>query len=287
MEPKLRELSVVVNIIATIDDVIIACMLSFLFQSSKNGFGSTSNILNRLTLHAVNTGAITSICAMSALVSMLAAPKTLIYIAFYFCIGRLYTASLLATLNARNGMRNAADSIQTALGRMSPLAFRSFANERVINKSIFNNQSDIAVDAIDGTQLEMETNGTQMYELYDMSSDNIGQKVLDRPPVLHSNPDMVSLTILFVKTVVIRFSAFIDFGFNVLGVCKEAQDVLNRRSQDVNFAEEIYSLQGEMSFRSQGNNEDMQREESGDLKTALVSRVHEVEDENKHLPGAT
>lgn len=144
---------------------------------------------------------------------MLAAPKTLIYIAFYFCIGQrmyhielvviisdyssVYTASLLATLNARNGMRNAADDTQTASGRMSPLMFKSFANERVINKSIFNvstvvffsllystdlyqNQSDIAVDAIDGTQLEMETdfmNRTPMYELYDTSSDTICQKV--------------------------------------------------------------------------------------------------------------
>ncbi|KAJ3933782.1 MAG: hypothetical protein NXY57DRAFT_1037381 [Lentinula lateritia] len=142
------------------------------------------------TLHAVNTGAITSICAMSTLVSMLAAPKTLIYIAFYFCIGQLYTASLLATLNARNGMRNAADDTQTASGRMSPLMFKSFANERVINKSIFNNQSDIAVDAIDGTQLEMETdfmNRTPMYELYDTSSDTICQKLPRVPQQAHFN----------------------------------------------------------------------------------------------------
>jgi len=44
---------------------------------------------------------LTSCNAVGALVSITASPDTLIYVAFYFCIGRFYVNSLLATLNAR------------------------------------------------------------------------------------------------------------------------------------------------------------------------------------------
>ncbi|KAJ3933453.1 MAG: hypothetical protein NXY57DRAFT_959944 [Lentinula lateritia] len=194
MEPQLRCLAIVVNVIATVDDIVIAIVLSFLFQTSKNGFRSTSTILNKLTLHAVNTGAITSICAISTLVSMLAAPNTLIYVAFYFCIGRLYTASLLATLNARNGVSNAANNVETTSGRMSPLAFRSFANGSAIDMGLFNKENDTAINGMDSVHLETENNYTNrqvIYELDDMSLDNINHKNIQTSYQLPTVPQEV------------------------------------------------------------------------------------------------
>ncbi|KAI3609778.1 hypothetical protein WG66_007624 [Moniliophthora roreri] len=48
-------------------------------------------------------------CAMASLISLVASPKTLIYALFYFCIGRLYTNSLLVALNARKAIRGTED----------------------------------------------------------------------------------------------------------------------------------------------------------------------------------
>ncbi|KAE9385092.1 hypothetical protein BT96DRAFT_1026698 [Gymnopus androsaceus JB14] len=109
----LKGLSITVNALAAAGDVLIAGILSVLFQTSKTGFRRSQTMLNRLTLFAVSTGALTSLCAVASLISILAAPDTFIYITFFFAMGRLYTNSLLATLNARNAIRRAGNNVQS------------------------------------------------------------------------------------------------------------------------------------------------------------------------------
>ncbi|KAF9045855.1 hypothetical protein BDP27DRAFT_1434605 [Rhodocollybia butyracea] len=117
----LKGLSIAVNVLAAAGDVLIASSLAC--RLPRPGFESQSNMMiNKLvgpivsflkpphpsflqTLFAVNTGALTSICAMASLVSILVFPATFVYISFFFCMGHLYTNSLLATLNARAGIR--------------------------------------------------------------------------------------------------------------------------------------------------------------------------------------
>ncbi|KJA12528.1 hypothetical protein HYPSUDRAFT_210434 [Hypholoma sublateritium FD-334 SS-4] len=67
-------------------------------------------------LFSVNTGVLTSLCAVASLISIVCAGDTFLYISFFFCIGRLYTNSLLAALNARKMIRNAGSSVHTASG---------------------------------------------------------------------------------------------------------------------------------------------------------------------------
>ncbi|KAE9402484.1 hypothetical protein BT96DRAFT_547395 [Gymnopus androsaceus JB14] len=122
----LKGLSITVNALAAAGDVLIALVLCFLLQTSKTGFGRSNTILNKLTLFAVNTGLLTSLCAVASLVSILAAPDTFIYITFFFAMGRLYTNSLLATLNARNAIRRAGDNVQSTSGINIPVS--SFSN---------------------------------------------------------------------------------------------------------------------------------------------------------------
>ncbi|KAJ3813978.1 hypothetical protein F5876DRAFT_62699 [Lentinula aff. lateritia] len=119
----LKELSVTVNALAAAGDVLIAGILTILLQKSKTGFQRQLVIQ---TMFAVNTGALTSLCAVASLISILAAPNTFIYISFFFCMGRLYTNSLLATLNARNKIRNAGDNVQTTSGQNFSFSFKSF-----------------------------------------------------------------------------------------------------------------------------------------------------------------
>ncbi|KAF5367897.1 hypothetical protein D9757_011249 [Collybiopsis confluens] len=112
----LKGLSITVNALAAAGDVLIAGTLTFLMQTSKTGFSRSDTMLNKLTLFAVTTGALTSLCAVASLVSILAAPNTFIYVSFFFCMGRLYTNSLLATLNARKMIRSAGDNVHPTSG---------------------------------------------------------------------------------------------------------------------------------------------------------------------------
>ncbi|KAI9460427.1 hypothetical protein HD554DRAFT_2028738 [Boletus coccyginus] len=102
---SLKALSMSVNAVAVAGDVLIAASLCILLQRSRTGFRRSDSLINKLMLFSINTGLLTSICAIASLVSIIAWPDTFIYIAFYFCLGRLYCNSLLATLNARKLLR--------------------------------------------------------------------------------------------------------------------------------------------------------------------------------------
>ncbi|KAF8631313.1 hypothetical protein AX15_002459 [Amanita polypyramis BW_CC] len=110
---QLKYLSILVNALAAASDVLIAASLCTLLHRSRTGFHRSDTMINKLILFTVNTGCLTSLCAVASLISIVVAGETFLYIAFFFCIGRLYSNSLLATLNARKMIRGSADGIQS------------------------------------------------------------------------------------------------------------------------------------------------------------------------------
>ncbi|KAI0327839.1 hypothetical protein GY45DRAFT_1372878 [Cubamyces sp. BRFM 1775] len=60
-------------------------------------------------LFCLNTGALTTVCAVAALAMLVAFPGSSLYVIFYFMGGRLYSISLLGTLNARATLRRQID----------------------------------------------------------------------------------------------------------------------------------------------------------------------------------
>ncbi|EDQ99405.1 uncharacterized protein LACBIDRAFT_335046 [Laccaria bicolor S238N-H82] len=112
----LEGLSLATNALAAAGDVVIAASLCTILHRSRTGFHRSDTIITKLIVFSVNTGLLTSLCALASLVSILAWPTTYIYIAFFFCIGRLYTNSLLATLNARKKIRELSDGIESTSG---------------------------------------------------------------------------------------------------------------------------------------------------------------------------
>ncbi|KAF8063374.1 hypothetical protein FPV67DRAFT_239993 [Lyophyllum atratum] len=112
---KITGLTVSINALSTAVDILIAATLCILLNNARTGFKKSDTIINRLILFVVNTGILTSCCAVASLVSLVASPNTLIYASFYFCIGRLYTNSLLATLNARKSLTGTIDDVSHML----------------------------------------------------------------------------------------------------------------------------------------------------------------------------
>ncbi|TFK37407.1 hypothetical protein BDQ12DRAFT_736268 [Crucibulum laeve] len=121
----LKTLSILVNALAAAGDVLIAAALCTLLHRSRTGFQRSDTMINKLILFAVNTGFLTSLCAVASLISITVAGQTFLYIGFFFCIGRLYTNSLLATLNARKMIRGVGEGVNSTSEGVS-LSVRDF-----------------------------------------------------------------------------------------------------------------------------------------------------------------
>ncbi|KAJ6529903.1 hypothetical protein DFH09DRAFT_153781 [Mycena vulgaris] len=110
---SISPLTISINALSTGADVIITSTLCFMLQQTRPASLETETMINRLILFTINTGLLTSLCAIASLISLIASPRTLIYASFYFCIGRLYSNSLLASLNARAVIRGQINDIDT------------------------------------------------------------------------------------------------------------------------------------------------------------------------------
>ncbi|KAJ3912715.1 hypothetical protein F5877DRAFT_53623 [Lentinula edodes] len=111
----ISDLTISINALSTAADVIIAASLCFLLAQSRTGFKHSDTMINKLFIR----GCIDSVCAIASLLSLIASPNTLLYAPFYFCIGRLYSNSLLATLNARNQIRNGSNDAEHMMVSLS------------------------------------------------------------------------------------------------------------------------------------------------------------------------
>ncbi|KAG9317622.1 hypothetical protein JVU11DRAFT_1832 [Chiua virens] len=102
---SVRALSKSINGTTAAGDTVIALILCVLLQRSRTGFQKSNTLINKLIIFSVNTGLLTSVFALASLISISVWPNAFVYTTFYFCMGRLYCNTLLATLNARKILR--------------------------------------------------------------------------------------------------------------------------------------------------------------------------------------
>lgn len=86
---------------AALGDILVVYMLSTALMTQRTGFGRTDALINKLLRYTVNTGLLTSIIAVVDLIAF-CTMNNLIHLGFNFMLGKLYTNTLLATLNARD-----------------------------------------------------------------------------------------------------------------------------------------------------------------------------------------
>ncbi|KZV60115.1 hypothetical protein PENSPDRAFT_694559 [Peniophora sp. CONT] len=83
-------------------DVMITLLLVFYLRKHKTGYTYTDAIVDRIIRLTVQTGMITSVVAIIDMTLYLTSPKAY-HMAFNFTLAKLYTNSLLSSLNARKG----------------------------------------------------------------------------------------------------------------------------------------------------------------------------------------
>ncbi|KAI0334812.1 hypothetical protein GY45DRAFT_1367269 [Cubamyces sp. BRFM 1775] len=126
---QIKGLSISINAFAAAGDVTIAAILCTILHRSRTGFSKSNTLINRLMVFAVNTGLLTSVCACLSLITIVALPNTFVYICFFFLVGRLYSNSLMATLNARKSLReNSSNELSVSLRDIQPAASTNLSN---------------------------------------------------------------------------------------------------------------------------------------------------------------
>ncbi|KAJ7636457.1 hypothetical protein FB45DRAFT_906645 [Roridomyces roridus] len=91
---------------ASTADVLIAVSLCRYLMKTRTGLRTkTDSIVTRLILYAINTGLLTSVVVLMDMVCFLTMPDNLIHLSFNIMVGKLYSNSLLATLNFRDSVR--------------------------------------------------------------------------------------------------------------------------------------------------------------------------------------
>ncbi|GJE88930.1 hypothetical protein PsYK624_050180 [Phanerochaete sordida] len=102
---KLEAIGAACLAVATVADIGIAGSVLWYLGKSRTGFRRSDDIITRLMLLTISTGALTTIFVLADLVAFVAAPKTLWSIAFNFLLPKLYINTFLTTLNIRGTLR--------------------------------------------------------------------------------------------------------------------------------------------------------------------------------------
>ncbi|KAJ3572735.1 hypothetical protein NP233_g2895 [Leucocoprinus birnbaumii] len=104
-EARFGHISATINGLAAAGDILLSSTMVVLLHQARTGIRQSDNMLAKLMVYTINTGVITSLCSIVTLIVAVVLNKTFIYGAFYFCTGRLYVNTMLASLNARQGLK--------------------------------------------------------------------------------------------------------------------------------------------------------------------------------------
>ncbi|KAH8109883.1 hypothetical protein DFH11DRAFT_893550 [Phellopilus nigrolimitatus] len=157
-----------INILGAASDIMIAFTLIFLLQRSRTGFSRSETIINRLILFTINTGLLTSLCALMSLIFISLYPNAFIYITFFVCVSKLYSNTLYATLNARASVAGVGQDTG------SGIATSSYQMGRLGPNSVNVNQTSVNVNTtVNRHTLDLKSPDTDRKRSLGISSDMI------------------------------------------------------------------------------------------------------------------
>ncbi|KAI0796329.1 hypothetical protein BC629DRAFT_287478 [Irpex lacteus] len=104
---------------SALTDMIITISLVGYLRMHRTGFASTDDAINRIIRLTVQTGMVTAVCAVVDLICFLVTPNGL-HLAFNIPLSKLYTNSLMSSLNSRAGWGYDHTSSHKAQERFGP-----------------------------------------------------------------------------------------------------------------------------------------------------------------------
>ncbi|KAJ7059559.1 hypothetical protein C8F01DRAFT_1084717 [Mycena amicta] len=87
-------------------DVLISSARYYHLRALKQGYVGQTELIDSVVVFTINDGLLTSAVAIGSIICYLTIKNTLVWIALYFTLSKLYSNSVLATLNLRNWNRH-------------------------------------------------------------------------------------------------------------------------------------------------------------------------------------
>ncbi|KAI0731002.1 hypothetical protein C8Q76DRAFT_717133 [Earliella scabrosa] len=103
---ELKDYNTATSSLLAFTDIAITTTLVVLLVTSRTSGSRSKRLISRLVFYTINTGLMTSICAFLSLITNLMKGDTNLYVLFSYLGASLYTVSMIASLNAREGLRN-------------------------------------------------------------------------------------------------------------------------------------------------------------------------------------
>ncbi|KAF9269730.1 hypothetical protein L218DRAFT_983537 [Marasmius fiardii PR-910] len=94
----------------TSSDLGVALTLCYLLRKSRTGFARTDSLIKMLMTYTINTGLIVAVDAALGMICYIVMPNNFVFLGFYLLLSKLYLNSYLASLNAREGLRDKINS---------------------------------------------------------------------------------------------------------------------------------------------------------------------------------
>ncbi|TFK34466.1 hypothetical protein BDQ12DRAFT_656863 [Crucibulum laeve] len=102
----------------SIIDIMIASLITFILVKARTGYRQTNTVINRLIRGAIQTGFFAAVFALGDLFSFAISPNTNFYGMFAIPIGRIYTNTLMDTLNMREELKDIlAETVELAVSK--------------------------------------------------------------------------------------------------------------------------------------------------------------------------
>ncbi|KAJ7053874.1 hypothetical protein C8F01DRAFT_503952 [Mycena amicta] len=140
--------------ISAATDVVISLSRYYFLRNLRQGYPGTQEIVDVVVVFTINDGCLTCAVVIAALVCLLRMPHTLVWLGIYFSIAKLYSNSVLATLNLRNWYRHRQRPLGIPLSqRQGPSDTRTGAGSPI---------SEVMISRVTSADKQMEGNGSTM-----------------------------------------------------------------------------------------------------------------------------
>ncbi|PBK83902.1 hypothetical protein ARMGADRAFT_974554 [Armillaria gallica] len=125
---------------SAVTDILVSCFLVYSLSRKRNDF--SNDLISRLIRYNVQTGTITSVAALADAIVFITDSSATVFFSWDLCIAKLYSLSLLSSLNARssaqalkayepNPLFNSSEESSTSLNFRAPPLMNVAPNDNV------------------------------------------------------------------------------------------------------------------------------------------------------------
>ncbi|KAF8189021.1 hypothetical protein BJ912DRAFT_1143217, partial [Pholiota molesta] len=117
--PNIKILVAFNKSLETCADAMITAALCFYLHRGRSQISRTNTMINRLIVFAVNRGVITTFLQLFCLIAFEIKPDSMAWVPFHVSTSKVYTNSVLATLNSRNTIRGVGEDEEIVSVRLA------------------------------------------------------------------------------------------------------------------------------------------------------------------------